>query len=213
MIEDTALPAELEMLMDVIRRRRSIHQDQLSPEPIPMEYIQWMLEAANYAPTHGLTEPWRFTVFSGEARRALGEAFAQSYRLAFTGEAFQESAWIAQKERVWKAPVWISIGVRIGTHPKIPEWEEIAAVAALYRMPIWLRPAWVWGPSGPLGCQCGTKTPPALWAWSRPTNCWVSYMLADRQFHGQKPAASRGKRRWSGGSRGVGGAKPSPATS
>lgn len=129
MIEDTALPAELETLMDVIRRRRSIHQDQLSPEPIPMEYIQWMLEAANYAPTHGLTEPWRFTVFSGEARRALGEAFAQSYRLAFTGEAFQESAWIAQKERVWKAPVWISIGVRIGTHPKIPEWEEIAAVA------------------------------------------------------------------------------------
>ncbi len=37
-----------------------------SGKPIPDDIIWQLLENANWAPTHKFTEPWRFTVFSGE---------------------------------------------------------------------------------------------------------------------------------------------------
>src|SRR5690242_14375429 len=58
-------------LLDAIRSRRSFALNQLSPEPIDLAAIPPMLEAARWAPNHGLTEPWRFTVFAGARRQAL----------------------------------------------------------------------------------------------------------------------------------------------
>ena len=58
-------------LLDAIRARRSFALNQLSPEPIDLAAIPLMLEAARWAPNHGLTEPWRFTVFAGDRRQAL----------------------------------------------------------------------------------------------------------------------------------------------
>ncbi|MDX2003979.1 MAG: nitroreductase, partial [Meiothermus sp.] len=77
----------------------------------------------------GNTQPWRFTVFTGEARGALGQTFAESYRLCTPPEAFSQENSDAQLNRVWLAPVWISLGMVVDTNPKIPEWEEVAAVA------------------------------------------------------------------------------------
>ena len=37
------------------------------------ELLRAMLEAANWAPTHGITEPWRFVVLQGEAIDRLGD--------------------------------------------------------------------------------------------------------------------------------------------
>lgn len=115
-------------LLDLIHRRRSIKQNQLKPDPIPREYVEQMLEAANWAPNHGASEPWRFTVFAGESRRALGEAFAESYRLGIPAEKFNPGALQVQRERVWLAPVWIALGMQPGGHH--PDWEEVAAVGA-----------------------------------------------------------------------------------
>lgn len=124
----TLSPLPTSALLELIRRRRSIKQAQLRPDPIPREYVEWMLEAANWAPNHGASEPWRFTVFAGEARRALGESFARSYRLGIDPQKYNPEAEKAQLERVWLAPVWISIGMHPGGHH--PEWEEVAAVGA-----------------------------------------------------------------------------------
>ena len=67
-------------LLDAIRARRSFALNQLSPEPIDLAAIPLMLEAARWAPNHGLTEPWRFTVFAGDRRQALSDAFGAAYR-------------------------------------------------------------------------------------------------------------------------------------
>lgn len=40
--------------------------------------IERLLEAAVWAPNHHLTEPWRFDVLTGAARRAMGEAVARA---------------------------------------------------------------------------------------------------------------------------------------
>ncbi len=115
-------------LLELIRFRRSINQAFLKPDNVDENIIEEMLEAAMYAPSHGRTDPWRFTVFTGEARRALGETFATSYKLGTPEDKYKAENETAQRERVWLAPIWISIGMQ--PSGKFPEWEEIAAVAA-----------------------------------------------------------------------------------
>jgi nitroreductase len=115
-------------VLDVIRQRRSTPLTQLQPEPVPSELIWTILEAASWAPNHGRTEPWRFTVFTGEARRQLGELFAEAVRESQQDGEADESILQAQRDKVWKAPVWIAVSLNPST--KVPEWEQLAAVAA-----------------------------------------------------------------------------------
>ena len=35
-------------------------------DDVPREVVELMLQAANTAPTHGITEPWRFVVLQGQ---------------------------------------------------------------------------------------------------------------------------------------------------
>jgi nitroreductase len=131
MISDQpTLSAEAGALLHVIEHRRSFGLKELLPDPIPRAQIALLLEAANWAPTHGKTEPWRFTVYTGEGRRGLGAALGEAYRLGTPPEKFDPAGQAAQRDKVWQAPVWISVGVLPGTNPKIPEVEEIMAVAS-----------------------------------------------------------------------------------
>ncbi|MCW3060853.1 MAG: nitroreductase [Capsulimonas sp.] len=101
----------VEALQQAIAHRRSLGVARLKPDAVNRYLIEQMLEAANWAPSHGETEPWRFTVFTGDSRIALGEAFAEAYRQD-TGEGFQEATFEAQKGRALMSPVWISIGMQ-----------------------------------------------------------------------------------------------------
>jgi nitroreductase len=130
MIQEAILkPSRLEptQLLELMRFRRSINQVFLKPDPVVHHIIEEMLETAMYAPSHGRTDPWRFTVFTGEARRTLGETFATSYKLGTPADKYKLENETAQRERVWLAPVWISIGLEPSS--KFPEWEEVAAVS------------------------------------------------------------------------------------
>jgi nitroreductase len=128
LLEDTKHAAEItQQLLELIRFRRSINQAFLKPDDVDEKIIEEILEAGMYAPSHGRTDPWRFTVFTGEARRTLGKTFATSYKLGTPEDKYKLENEIAQRERVWLAPVWISIGMQ--PSGKFPEWEEVASVA------------------------------------------------------------------------------------
>jgi nitroreductase len=119
-------------VLDAIQARRSFALNQLSPEPIDLGAVQLMLEAANWAPNHGSTEPWRFSVFAGDGRKGLSEAFGAAYRLMTPDDRYTAVAEQAQRDRVWQAPVWISLGMLPALNergaPRMPEWEELIAV-------------------------------------------------------------------------------------
>lgn len=112
----------------VIRERRSWGLKDLKPDPVARELVAALLDAAQWAPNHGHTEPWRFTVYQDEGRRRLGDAFAEAYRQITPEAKFDQAAQAAQRDRVWKAPVWISVGLLPGSNPKIPEIEEVLAL-------------------------------------------------------------------------------------
>jgi nitroreductase len=114
-----------------LKARRSFNMHELLPDPVPPTCVQQMLDTANWAPGRvtGTTEPWRFTVFTGAARRPLGEAFAEAYRLGTPAPRYNKTARAFMRDRVLLAPVWISIGMEPDVAKNMPEWEEISAVA------------------------------------------------------------------------------------
>lgn len=121
-----------EALYGAITHRRSMGLSRLKPDAVDRTLIEEMLEAANWAPSHGDTEPWRFTVFAGEGRHALAELFekAQLEEMAHNPEArARESA----HKRAFAAPVWISIGMVPGRKAdgslQMSIEEELMAVA------------------------------------------------------------------------------------
>lgn len=120
---------ETKTLLRVIQSRRSYSLKDVSPEPIDLDDVRLMLEAANWSPTHGMTEPWRFCVFTGESRIKLGQRFAEAYRLLTPAEKYQAMAEQGQRERPLAAPVWISLGMYRTENPKMPEWEDLSSVA------------------------------------------------------------------------------------
>jgi len=126
---------EPQALLDAIHNRRSVSLSRMKPDDIDLETIGQMLEAARWAPNHGLTEPWRFTVYSGEGRRALGDAFAAAYRALNPGDKYNPDQEKTQRDRVWQAPVWIAVGMYRDENPKMPEWEDMVSVGtAVYIM-------------------------------------------------------------------------------
>ncbi|OAN46975.1 nitroreductase [Chloroflexus islandicus] len=114
-----------QQLLNMIATRRSFALNDIAPDPIDLANVALMLEAANWAPSHGQTEPWRFAVYSGEARQTLSDAFGAAYRLLNPDQPAGSPGEASQRNRVWQAPVWIAIGMR--PNPKRPEWEELIA--------------------------------------------------------------------------------------
>jgi nitroreductase len=65
-------------LAEVLKRRRSIRL--YTGEPIPTGVIEDLIDAAISAPSSLNSQPWHFHVALGAARKAVGEAVAQSTR-------------------------------------------------------------------------------------------------------------------------------------
>jgi nitroreductase len=97
--------ADPQAIIDTIHARCSFSLKQLPPEPIDLSAIQQMLEAATWAPNHGHTEPWRFTVFAGAGRRALGEAFGVAYCQVTSPDRYDPAAEQFQPERHPPSPI------------------------------------------------------------------------------------------------------------
>lgn len=116
-------------VMDAIRGRRSIGK--VLPERPPREAIETILEAGTWAPCHHVTEPWRFTVISGDARNELGEIMARAKieRMLRQGKEI-EGEFERLKAKALRAPVIIAVAVEPVEAPKIVEIEEVEAGAA-----------------------------------------------------------------------------------
>ena len=126
MTESPSIASTPALINQVIRTRRSVFTQQFDPgKPIPDDIIWQILENANWAPTHKFTEPWRFTVFSGEGRKTLAAQQAAIYK-EFAGAKFKQPKY----EQMLTMPLLASHIIAIGMkrHQDIPEMEEIAAV-------------------------------------------------------------------------------------
>ena len=63
----------------IIANRRSIFPIQFSSKEVTKSELHELFEAANWAPTHRRTEPWRFKVFRGSKKEDLGRFLVDTY--------------------------------------------------------------------------------------------------------------------------------------
>ena len=117
--------AQAQIIFNNICNRRTLPYKKVKTDPIAPEHLDMILTAANWAPSHRHTEPWRFTVFQGEGRAQLGDLLAETYKKA-AGDKFLERKYLKARERCSHAPVALAILME----PKgvTPEFEEILAM-------------------------------------------------------------------------------------
>ncbi|WGF93178.1 nitroreductase family protein [Aequorivita marisscotiae] len=115
------------MILNSIKSRRAVFPAQYNKQPIAKEDVLNILEAANWAPTHKRTEPWRFRVFHGVSQVGLGKFMAETYKQ--TTEKFSEFTYNKLMDNPVKAGCVMVICMQRDPKESLPEWEEIAATA------------------------------------------------------------------------------------
>ncbi len=112
-----------------IKERRTIKPDGFTGEKIHDSLIEEMLEMANWAPTHGYTEPWRFTVFAEDGLATLGDFMANLDQPDKNADDFNATRFNRLRNRTLKCSHIIGIGMHPANNPKVPEIEEVCSVA------------------------------------------------------------------------------------
>ena len=120
---------DIDAFNHLIKNRRSVYPNQFDPaRQIPASIIEQILENATWAPNHSQTEPWHFTVYSGEGRNVLALFQSELYK-SESGEKFKEEKFLKLQKQPLLASHVIAIGMKRSMEKRIPEIEEIAAVA------------------------------------------------------------------------------------
>lgn len=115
--------------LELLKSRFSYKPADLLPDGGPSDAeIDTLLTIASRVPDHGKLVPWRFIVFSGEARarasRLLGDIFAKKNPQATPDQIAFE------RNRFNQAPLVVAVVSRAAPHVKIPEWEQVLSSGA-----------------------------------------------------------------------------------
>lgn len=108
-------------VLDHLLTRKSAPIPELSGPPPSDAEIETMIRAATRVPDHGRLAPWRFILYRGDARHAVGEKLAElaERREGPLTEARREQ----ERTRFSRAPLVIGVVHIPRDNPKIPAWE------------------------------------------------------------------------------------------
>ncbi|WP_109698238.1 nitroreductase family protein [Chitinophaga deserti] len=116
-------------IQDIILYRRTVKPTAMNSKKIDDETIRELLQLADWAPTHGLTEPWYFVVYSGDKVQQFCTDHAELYKQYTPAAQYIPGNYDKLKSQGDLASHVIAVVMRRGANPKIPEIEEVAATA------------------------------------------------------------------------------------
>jgi nitroreductase len=114
-------------LTNIIQNRRTIKPFMMNGHKIPNGHIASILELADWAPTHGYTEPWRFVVYENPSE--FCSMHANLYKNNTPADEFNEGVFTNLSQQGDKASHVIIAIMKRGKVPKIPAFEEMASTA------------------------------------------------------------------------------------
>ncbi|MDZ4714048.1 MAG: nitroreductase [Cytophagales bacterium] len=113
----------------LIYRRRSVFPADYRDESVPDFIVNQMLENATRAPTHKNTEPWRFTVFTGNGIHRLAAFQSEVYKQVTVKDgSFREQRYLGLQSKPLQSACIIAVGMKRDDKERVPEVEEIGAV-------------------------------------------------------------------------------------
>lgn len=121
--------SNFELIKKAIENRRNINPVDFTDKKISEEDIRNILALANWAPTHGRTEPWRIIALADEATDNFGKTHAELYKANTPEERFLEETYKKFENQGKNASHIFIVYSKRGKNPNIPEWEELAATA------------------------------------------------------------------------------------
>ena len=115
-------------MIESVAKRRSVFPQFFTDEPVKRAVVEELLAAANAAPSHRKTEPWRFRVYTGAGREELKRTIVEVYEAARAPEVRDPKVGPKFAKKVAQSPVVVAIFLHRDPEERVPEWEEIAAV-------------------------------------------------------------------------------------
>jgi nitroreductase len=108
---DTITSRQQVSVLDTIKQRRSVGQ--VTQEEPTREQIERLLEAATFAPSHHVTEPWHFFVVSGAAREGLGHVMAASLSTRMEDRTSEKARMqlLRERNKPLRAPIIITVAM------------------------------------------------------------------------------------------------------
>lgn len=116
-------------MVSSIKNRRSVFPQFFTDAPVADNIINELLEVANLAPSHKKTEPWRFRIYTGAGREQLSQTVKEVYEAARAPEVRDPKVGPKFAKKIGQSPVVIAIFLHRDPAERVPEWEELAAVA------------------------------------------------------------------------------------
>lgn len=126
----TEMNPDFETIARVIRERRTTKAAAMNGKSIPDAMVQQLLQLADYAPTHGRTEPWRFFVYQGEGLTRFCNDHARLYWEHTAEETRKQQTFDNLAHAGDMASHLVAAVMRRTPETKIPMMEEYAATAA-----------------------------------------------------------------------------------
>ncbi|MDP9077194.1 MAG: nitroreductase [Bacteroidota bacterium] len=114
-------------IASIIKNRRTVKAQAMNGNKVPNGHIAALLELANWAPTHGFTEPWRFIVYENPSEFCVQHA--ELYKQNSMGDNFNPTVYDNLQHQGDKASHVVVAVMKRGDLPKIPPFEEIAAAS------------------------------------------------------------------------------------
>ncbi len=124
-----------ETITKVIHHRRAVFPPSYIQRAIPKALITELLDCANAAPTHKLTQPWRFVVFRERGLSKLADQLSSLYKTHTPPEQFLQKKFESTREKIQRSGAVVAIIVSYSG--VVPQWEEIAATACAVQN-LWL---------------------------------------------------------------------------
>ena len=114
---------------DLIHHRRSVFPQDYTGEKVSDEVVKQILENARWAPTHKLTEPWRFLVFTGDGIRALAKFQSELYKTVTEADGtYKENNYQKLLTKPHLSSHIIAVIMKRDERRAVPEIEESGAV-------------------------------------------------------------------------------------
>lgn len=124
-----------ETIKQVINHRRAIFPASYTSQAIPKELLTELLDCADAAPTHKLTQPWRFVVFREGGLERLADQLATLYKAHTPPEQFLQKKFESTRDKVLRSGAVVAIVASYSG--AVPQWEELAATACAVQN-LWL---------------------------------------------------------------------------
>ena len=108
-------------ISSIIQSRKSIYPNEFNGNIIEEDVIIQLLENANYAPTHKMTQPWIFKIFCNDSKKKLLDEIIKNKEVSENKKKKLENSFD-------KSSHIICICMK-KNNDLLPEWEEIAATS------------------------------------------------------------------------------------